>query len=597
MNKHKVKVAILDEKISNDIIKEKIQKLLLGNIDFQIFECEFEQFYPSSDQMTMRLALKNEDIDVIVVGFHYLNDPSSTPNINFVKKQISNKEQKAFFQESPDWLSFNENISNILYEIRGAIEEEFLSEENIHSSEALEDGGDLPPMENIEEKEEKSTNDISIEEETKEEDINATIHAEEDVPLEEAEENPSLEDFKTEDRDLDIIKIDEQIYNESAVFVADDFESLEREENAESDAEDPIDDFESGLNAIFEATEEQNEDENTELKTEQMSDSKKERLFDIFKNEKKEKTYQAESPLVRQELKLESEEKKVEVRLSNEEIIRKLNPISEEEYKNSNYENIPLLYNQEPIEDTDDIEEDEGNLPPMESIDEIDLNTKKDKPRKEKISKEEKPKKLSIPKLPKISLPEKNTESNKKAETKKQKPKNISAGAVLDNIDIGFIGNLSGVGTSFIALELTKYLSSQEHKVCFIDMKNEIYSILLEQEYPFEIYNQDNYRDAYKEKGIRIFDFGVLDLNNKKELINFERCQKKFVVGNMSSLKGFGYNKNFEYAEEVEFFSILNFSNNTEKMAKKELKGLNIIPFPFMEYENNIPASILDAIK
>ena len=596
MNKYRVRITILDEKISNDIIQEKIQKLLLQNVDFQIFECEILQYYPSSDQMTMRISLKNDEMDAVIIGFHYLNEAAAAPNIKFVKKLVAERNLHIFLQDSPDWLSFNERMEDIFYKIRSNIEESILTQnEGVDELEAMdEEEGKLPPMQ----KGNPMANDHEIAHPNKK-----------DMP-----DIPDIKDVIAENRLLA-----EDVYGEyheesehisSIEIKSEKQEEFTKENHKESKLipddealEEKFEDFTKNLDLILEAAElssivdtsSENEEESI---LGNISSSRKEFLFDIFKKEKKEKTYQSETPLIREEKKIELKEQKKEIKMSNEELMLKLDSSAEQKERSTDEGlKLPLLYNQERVHELEAMGEEEGNFPQVEEELEDEPKEAIEKPKKNKREKEPRQKKVTIPKLPKLTLPEKKALSLKGSVHKSKEIKTVSTDGISDNIDIGFIGNLNGVGTSFIALELAKYLATNKQEVCFIDMKNEIHAVLIELELPFEIYNTENYRESYKKKTIRIFDFGVLNLNNKRELIDFERCQKKFVVGNMSDIKGYGYNKNFEYAEEVDFISIVNFSSTIKKSVKTELKGLNIILFPFVESDQDIPVELIDSIK
>ena len=101
----------------------------------------------------------------------------------------------------------------------------------------------------------------------------------------------------------------------------------------------------------------------------------------------------------------------------------------------------------------------------------------------------------------------------------------------------------------------------------------------------YNVYNKKTYIDAIREKAdVIIYDFGKLDLNTNDNIVDFERCSKKYIVVNPDPLKFLSINTVYEYLNKnANFTAIFNFTpdEKTNKL-KKEYKHLDIITLPYI---------------
>ena len=341
------------------------------------------------------------------------------------------------------------------------------------------------------------------------------------------------------------------------------------------------------------------------------------KIFAIFQEEKNHKK-EIPTKKIHQEKKDEEEQIKKDFSLTEEEILKILNPEKTVvETKISKSKEKPIIHEKRMAIAI--AEEVGGNLPPTEenkileeseSTDkegnskEIGLGIKIPKfPKKEKNGgklppKEEQLKKdIEEPFYPEEEvLEEESSDKKKKAFTLpsfKLKNNSIKNGCNLPprefKGDIGFFGNDRGVGTTCIAFTLAKVLS-KNNTVAFIDMTERTYKKLetLKEKkmIHFDVYSKENYIDAYrKNTDIKIFDFGEIDLNSEAYFAEFERCNLKFLVGAEDDLKIFSMNKNYHYNEKnPDFYTVINFKEqNEERQLQKEYQGLNIITIPYLK--------------
>lgn len=347
------------------------------------------------------------------------------------------------------------------------------------------------------------------------------------------------------------------------------------------------------------------------------------KIFAIFQEEKNHKK-EIPTKKIHQEKKDEKEQIKKDFSLTEEEILKILNPEKAEvESEIPKRKENPTIHKKRMVIEID--EEVGGNLPPTEE--------NKTPEESETIEQETNSKKtglgIKIPKFPKREkhgcklpsmeettlveeqvkedieepfyqeeevLEEESSEKKKKGFTLPSfglKHNSIKNGGKLlpreFKGDIGFFGNDRGVGTTFIAFTLAKVLSKNQ-TVAFIDMTKRTYKKLetLKEKnmIDFDVYNSSNFIDAYrKNTDIKIFDFGEIDLNSESYFAEFERCNLKFLVGAEDDLKIFSMNKNYHYNEKnPDFYTVINFKEETEERElQKEYQGLNIITIPYLQ--------------
>ena len=343
------------------------------------------------------------------------------------------------------------------------------------------------------------------------------------------------------------------------------------------------------------------------------------KIFAIFKDEKNHKK-EIPTKKIHQEKKEEEKEIKNDFSLTEEEILKILNPEkSEIETKSSKTTEKPFIHEKRM---SIDIEENGCKLPPMEEH----KTPEEPETIKQKTNVKKRGLGINLPKFSKTEknggnlLPKEETEEQLKkgieepfspeeevleeeSSDKKKKGFTLPSFGLKNNSikngcklpprefkgDIGFFGNDRGVGTTFIAFTLAKVLS-KNRTVAFIDMTERTYKKLetLKEKkmIDFDVYSKENYIDAYrKNTDIKIFDFGEIDLNSESHFAEFERCNLKFLVGAESDLKIFSMNKNYHYNEKnTDFYTVINFKEfSEERELQKEYKGLNVITIPYLQ--------------
>ena len=343
------------------------------------------------------------------------------------------------------------------------------------------------------------------------------------------------------------------------------------------------------------------------------------KIFAIFQEEKNHKK-EIPTKKIHQEKKDEEEQIKKDFSLTEEEILKILNPEkSEIETKSSKTTEKPFIHEKRM---SIDIEENGCKLPPMEEH----KTPEEPETIKQKTNVKKRGLGINLPKFSKTEknggnlLPKEETEEQLKkgieepfspeeevleeeSSDKKKKGFTLPSFGLKNNSikngcklpprefkgDIGFFGNDRGVGTTFIAFTLAKVLS-KNRTVAFIDMTERTYKKLetLKEKkmIDFDVYSKENYIDAYrKNTDIKIFDFGEIDLNSEAYFAEFERCNLKFLVGAEDDLKIFSMNKNYHYNEKnPDFYTVINFKEqNEERQLQKEYQGLNIITIPYLK--------------
>lgn len=201
--------------------------------------------------------------------------------------------------------------------------------------------------------------------------------------------------------------------------------------------------------------------------------------------------------------------------------------------------------------------------------------------------------------IPKLKIPNIDFKVKKSKEISENSNNYIPTGK-----DLGFFGNTNSVGTTFISLYLSNYFSIQNHLVNFIDMTDKNYKRLkkLEEDskIKFKVFSKDDMNLAYRNKdAIKIIDFGVMNLNTKTNITDFERCNYKFIVGNTSILKINDFNVNIEY-DNSDVYSIINLTSYDDlKEYKNMFNKLKIVTFPYIDdfYNTQIDSNIFNIFK
>ena len=124
-----IEIAIFDEEISADIIKEKLEKLFKNNKDFVIFEPNIHILTEKTESIHARMSLKDSGFNIVIVGYHYIAMKVSESTVKYIKQLEEKGEFQVFYQNDASWLSFEENISTLVYEHRAFIEKDFLNNE------------------------------------------------------------------------------------------------------------------------------------------------------------------------------------------------------------------------------------------------------------------------------------------------------------------------------------------------------------------------------------------------------------------------------------------------------------------------------------
>ena len=576
MEKLILKFLIIND--NAELIEQRLKKILQENEQYSsIFDLQVKGIKGSEFDIDIRQEITFHHYDIIILGYSFITNEEYLSKHRFFEKIKSG--EIVYKQKNPNWSVFDKDMLEIFYEKRTGIESIILKE----------DGGNLPPSEDqVEELDLKPINKYIPPEEN-----GGNLH-----PKEEADRKAKEEADRKAKEEAD----------RKAKEEADDGGNL------------------PPLEEIGEFSEEEA------------------KIFAIFQEEKNHKK-EIPTKKIHQEKKEEEKEIKNDFSLTEEEILKILNPEKTVvETKISKPKEKPIIHEKRMAIDID--EEVEGNLPPTEEnkILEESESTDKEGNSKERdlefkippflkieeletATQEKDSKKIGLGiKIPKFPKKEKNggklppkeeqlkndkeesfyTEKEVLAEEsseKKKKSFTFPSFGLKDNSaknggnlpprefkgDIGFFGNDRGVGTTFIAFTLAKVLSKSQ-TVAFIDMTERTYKKLqtLKEKnmIDFDVYNSSNYIDAYrKNTDIKIFDFGEIDLNSESYFAEFERCNLKFLVGSEDDLKIFSMNKNYHYNEKnPDFYTVINFKEqNKERQLQKEYQGLNIITIPYLK--------------
>ncbi len=177
-----------------------------------------------------------------------------------------------------------------------------------------------------------------------------------------------------------------------------------------------------------------------------------------------------------------------------------------------------------------------------------------------------KPEKTSI-EFPKIVLP--------KPRLLKQENNESNLVALPGRQEIGFIGALRGVGTTFAAFYYALQCVGAKQKISLI-LRDEIEARVLRDFHKnIEVFVMADMRAAWH-NDIIVYDFGVLDRGNQSMMKEFERCTKRYVVASISPIKKYGINAALQYADEttLDFTVLFNLAEDNQlKEIKKTFKG------------------------
>ncbi len=170
--------------------------------------------------------------------------------------------------------------------------------------------------------------------------------------------------------------------------------------------------------------------------------------------------------------------------------------------------------------------------------------------------------------LPKIELP-------KIAVPKKQSATNDEVAILTGRQEIGFIGTLRGVGTTFAAFYYAVQCASSKQKISLV-LSDEIEARVLQDVHKnIEVYPMAEMRSALA-NDIIVYDFGVLDRSDHLLIKDFERCSKRYIVASIAPHKKYGINTALQYADEttLNFTVLFNFVDDEQfKAIKKKFKG------------------------
>ena len=585
MEKLILKFLIIND--NAELIEQRLKKILQENEQYSsIFDLKVKGIKGSEFDIDIRQEITFHYYDIIILGYSFITNEEYLSKHRFFEKIKSG--EIIYKQKNPNWSVFDKDMLEIFYEKRTGIESIILKE----------DGGNLPPSEEqVEELDLKPINKYIPPEEN-----GGNLH-----PKEEADRKAKEEARKAKEEADRKAKEEARKAKEEADRKAKEEARKAKEEadrKAKEEARKAKEEADNGGNLPpLEETGEFSEEEA--------------KIFAIFQEEKNHKK-EIPTKKIHQEKKDEEEQIKKDFSLTEEEILKILNPEKTVvETKISKSKEKPIIHEKRMAIAI--AEEVGGNLPPTEenkileeseSTDkegnskEIGLGIKIPKfPKKEKNGgklppKEEQLKKdIEEPFYPEEEvLEEESSDKKKKAFTLpsfKLKNNSIKNGCNLPprefKGDIGFFGNDRGVGTTCIAFTLAKVLS-KNNTVAFIDMTERTYKKLetLKEKkmIHFDVYSKENYIDAYrKNTDIKIFDFGEIDLNSEAYFAEFERCNLKFLVGAEDDLKIFSMNKNYHYNEKnPDFYTVINFKEqNEERQLQKEYQGLNIITIPYLK--------------
>ena len=558
MEKLILKFLIIND--NAELIEQRLKKILQENEQYSsIFDLQVKGIKGSEFDIDIRQEITFHHYDIIILGYSFITNEEYLSKHRFFEKIKSG--EIVYKQKNPNWSVFDKDMLEIFYEKRTGIESIILKE----------DGCNLPPSEEqVEELDLKPINKYIPPEEN-----GGNLH-----PKEEADRKAKEE--------------------------ADRKAKEEADRKAKEEARKAKEEADNGGNLPpLEETGEFSEEEA--------------KIFAIFQEEKNHKK-EIPTKKIHQEKKDEEEQIKKDFSLTEEEILKILNPEkSEIETKSSKTTEKPFIHEKRM---SIDIEENGCKLPPMEEH----KTPEEPETIKQKTNVKKRGLGINLPKFSKTEknggnlLPKEETEEQLKkgieepfspeeevleeeSSDKKKKGFTLPSFGLKNNSikngcklpprefkgDIGFFGNDRGVGTTFIAFTLAKVLS-KNRTVAFIDMTERTYKKLetLKEKkmIDFDVYSKENYIDAYrKNTDIKIFDFGEIDLNSEAYFAEFERCNLKFLVGAEDDLKIFSMNKNYHYNEKnPDFYTVINFKEqNEERQLQKEYQGLNIITIPYLK--------------
>ena len=629
MEKLILKFLIIND--NAELIEQRLKKILQENEQYSsIFDLQVKGIKGSEFDIDIRQEITFHHYDIIILGYSFITNEEYLSKHRFFEKIKSG--EIVYKQKNPNWSVFDKDMLEIFYEKRTGIESIILKE----------DGGNLPPSEDqVEELDLKPINKYIPPEEN-----GGNLHPKEEADRKAQEEARKAKEEADRKAQEEVRKAKEEADRQAQEEARKAKEEADRqaEEEADRKAKEEADRKakeeadrqaqEEARKAKEEADRKAKEEADRQAKEETLNDDggnlppieeigefseEEAKIFAIFKDEKNQKK-EIPPKKIHKEKKEEQAEIKKDFTMTEEEILKILNPEkSEIETKSSKTTEKPFIHEKRM---SIDIEENGGNLHPTEEHKTPeDTETIKQKtnvkkrglginlskfPKREKNggklppmeeTEEQLKKGIEEPFYPEEEvLEEESSDKKKKAFTLpsfKLKNNSIKNGCNLPprefKGDIGFFGNDRGVGTTFISFTLSKILS-KNNTVAFIDMTERTYKKLetLKEKkmIDFDVYNSSNYIDAYrKNTDIKIFDFGEIDLNSESYFAEFERCNLKFLVGAEDDLKIFSMNKNYHYNEKnPDFYTVINFKEqNEERQLQKEYQGLNIITIPYLK--------------
>ena len=597
MEKLILKFLIIND--NAELIEQRLKKILQENEQYSsIFDLQVKGIKGSEFDIDIRQEITFHYYDIIILGYSFITNEEYLSKHRFFEKIKSG--EIIYKQKNPNWSVFDKDMLEIFYEKRKGIESIILKEDGckLPSSKVQVEELDLKPINKYIPPEENGGN----------------LH-----PKEEADRKAQEEARKAQEEADRKAKEEARKAQEEADRKAQE-EARKAKEEADRKAKEEA--RKAQEEADRKAKEETLNDDGGNLPPiEEIGEFSEEeaKIFAIFKDEKNHKK-EIPTKKIHQEKKEEEKEIKNDFSLTEEEILKILNPEkSEIETKSSKTTEKPFIHEKRM---SIDIEENGCKLPPMEEH----KTPEEPETIKQKTNVKKRGLGINLPKFSKTEknggnlLPKEETEEQLKkgieepfspeeevleeeSSDKKKKGFTLPSFGLKNNSiknvcklpprefkgDIGFFGNDRGVGTTFIAFTLAKVLS-KNRTVAFIDMTERTYKKLQtlkeKKMIDFDVYNSSNYIDAYrKNTDIKIFDFGEIDLNSEAYFAEFERCNLKFLVGAEDDLKIFSMNKNYHYNEKnPDFYTVINFKEqNEERQLQKEYQGLNIITIPYLK--------------
>ena len=602
MEKIILKFLIIND--NAELIEQRLKKILQENEQYSsIFDLQVKGIKGSEFDIDIRQEITFHYYDIIILGYSFITNEEYLSKHRFFEKIKSG--EIVYKQKNPNWSVFDKDMLEIFYEKRKGIESIILKEDecNLPPSKVQVEELDLKPINKYIPPEENGCN----------------------LPPKEEADRKAQEEARKAQEEADRKAKEEARKAQEEVDRKAKEEARKAQEEADRKAkEEARKAQEEARKAKEEARKAQEETLNDGGKLPQIEETgefseEEAKIFAIFKDEKNHKK-EIPTKKIHQEKKEEEKEIKNDFSLTEEEILKILNPEkSEIETKSSKTTEKPFIHEKRM---SIDIEENGGNLPPPEEH----KTPEEPETIKQKTNVKKRGLGINLPKFSKTEknggnlLPKEETEEQLKkgieepfspeeevleeeSSGKKKKGFTLPSFGLKNNSikngcnlpprefkgDIGFFGNDRGVGTTFIAFTLAKVLS-KNRTVAFIDMTERTYKKLetLKEKkmIDFDVYSKENYIDAYrKNTDIKIFDFGEIDLNSEAYFAEFERCNLKFLVGAEDDLKIFSMNKNYHYNEKnPDFYTVINFKEqNEERQLQKEYQGLNIITIPYLK--------------